>query len=78
MPNSIDATASRDVVAEFAYVTAQLGIDLSRFAEDIIVWATREFGFVAPGRRLLDRVVDHAAEEEPGHRGTRARQVRVA
>jgi argininosuccinate lyase len=46
MPNSIDATASRDVVAEFAYIAAQLGVDLSRFAEDIILWATREFGFV--------------------------------
>ncbi|CAN5477537.1 argininosuccinate lyase [soil metagenome] len=44
--NSIDATASRDVVAEFAFICAQLGIDLSRFAEEIIVWNTREFGFV--------------------------------
>jgi argininosuccinate lyase len=44
--NSIDATASRDVVAEFAYITAQIGIDISRFAEDIILWATREFDFV--------------------------------
>ncbi|MEP6482280.1 MAG: argininosuccinate lyase, partial [Rhodoglobus sp.] len=44
--NSIDATASRDVVAEFAYITAQLGIDLSRFAEELIIWNTREFGFV--------------------------------
>jgi argininosuccinate lyase len=44
--NSIDATASRDVVAEFAYIAAQLGVDLSRFAEDIIIWNTREFGFV--------------------------------
>ncbi|MCU1470467.1 MAG: argH [Glaciihabitans sp.] len=44
--NSMDATASRDVVAEFAYIAAQLGIDLSRFAEDIIIWATKEFGFV--------------------------------
>jgi argininosuccinate lyase len=46
VPNSIDATASRDVVAEFAYITAQIGIDISRFAEDIILWATREFDFV--------------------------------
>jgi argininosuccinate lyase len=46
MPNSIDATASRDVVAEFAYLAAQLGVDLSRFAEDLIIWNTREFGFV--------------------------------
>ncbi len=45
MPNSIDATASRDVVAEFAYVSAQLGVDVSRFAEDVILWVTREFGF---------------------------------
>jgi argininosuccinate lyase len=46
MANSIDATASRDVVAEFAYVTAQLGIDLSRLAEELILWSTREFGFI--------------------------------
>ena len=44
--NSIDATASRDAVAEFAYIAAQVGIDLSRFAEDLIIWNTREFGFV--------------------------------
>src|SRR4051794_37221126 len=44
--NSIDGTASRDVVAEFAYVTAQIGIDVSRLAEEIILWNTREFGFV--------------------------------
>ena len=44
--NSIDATASRDVVAEFAFIAAQLGVDLSRFAEEIILWNTREFGFV--------------------------------
>ncbi|MFD1713058.1 argininosuccinate lyase [Amnibacterium flavum] len=44
--NSIDGTASRDLVAEFAFVSAQIGVDLSRFAEDIIIWNTREFGFV--------------------------------
>jgi argininosuccinate lyase len=45
-PNSIDATAARDIVAEFAFVTAQIGIDLSRIAEEVILWNTREFGFV--------------------------------
>jgi argininosuccinate lyase len=45
LPNSIDATSARDVVAEFAYVAAQIGVDVSRFAEDIILWTTREFGF---------------------------------
>ena len=44
--NSIDGTASRDFVAEFAYVCAQAGVDVSRIAEEIIVWATREFDFV--------------------------------
>ena len=44
--NSIDATASRDIVAEFAFITAMIGIDLSRFAEEIILWNTREFSYV--------------------------------
>ena len=45
--NSIDATAARDVVAEFVWVAAMIGVDLSRIAEEIIWWATVEFGFVA-------------------------------
>ena len=44
--NSIDGTASRDFVAEFAFVAAQIGVDVSRFAEEIILWNTREFDFV--------------------------------
>jgi argininosuccinate lyase len=44
--NSIDGTASRDVVAEFAFIAAMVGVDLSRFAEEVIVWATKEFGFI--------------------------------
>jgi argininosuccinate lyase len=44
--NSIDATSSRDVVAEFAFISSLVGINLSRFAEEIIIWNTREFGFV--------------------------------
>ena len=44
--NSLDGTASRDVVAEFAFITAMIGINLSRISEEIILWNTREFGFV--------------------------------
>ncbi|MEV8266458.1 argininosuccinate lyase [Microbacterium sp. NPDC076911] len=44
--NSLDGTAARDVVAEFAFITAMIGIDLSRFSEEIILWNTREFDFV--------------------------------
>ena len=46
LENSIDGTSARDVVAEFAYITAQIGIDLSRLSEEIILWNTKEFGFV--------------------------------
>lgn len=44
--NSMDATSARDVVAEFAYICAQIGIDLSRFSEEIIAWATKEFDYI--------------------------------
>ncbi|MFM7014500.1 MAG: argininosuccinate lyase [Actinomycetota bacterium] len=44
--NSIDGTSSRDVVAEFAFILTMVGINLSRFAEEIIIWATTEFGYV--------------------------------
>ncbi len=43
--NSIDGTASRDLVAEAAYVCAQIAVDLSRLSEDVIIWVTHEFGF---------------------------------
>ncbi|MPZ60446.1 MAG: argininosuccinate lyase [Propionibacteriales bacterium] len=46
-PNSIDGTAARDFAAEFAFVAAMIGVDLSRQAEEIIVWTTKEFGFAA-------------------------------
>ena len=45
-PNSIDGTAARDFVAEFAFVAAMIGVDVSRLAEEVILWATKEFDFV--------------------------------
>src|SRR5699024_612740 len=44
--NSIDGTAARDFVAEFGFVTAMIGVDVSRLAEEVIAWATKEFDFV--------------------------------
>ncbi|MEU6646998.1 argininosuccinate lyase [Saccharomonospora sp. NPDC046836] len=44
--NSIDGTASRDFAAEFAFVLAMLGVNLSRIAEEVIIWNTAEFGYV--------------------------------
>jgi argininosuccinate lyase len=43
--NSIDGTASRDFAAEAAFVFAMVGVDLSRLAEEIVLWATQEFSF---------------------------------
>ena len=44
--NSIDGTAARDLVAEACFVLAQIGVDLSRIGEEVILWSTHEFGFV--------------------------------
>ena len=46
MANSMDATSSRDVVAEFAFIGTLISINLSRFAEEIIIWASAEFNYV--------------------------------
>jgi argininosuccinate lyase len=44
--NSIDGTASRDFVAELAFVAAMTAVDVSRIAEEVVLWATKEFSFV--------------------------------
>ncbi|WP_034269725.1 argininosuccinate lyase [Actinospica robiniae] len=43
--NSIDGTASRDFMAEFAFVAAMIGVNISRIAEEVILWTTKEFAF---------------------------------
>ncbi|MGB4861710.1 MAG: argininosuccinate lyase [Tepidiformaceae bacterium] len=44
--NSMDATADRDFVAEFAAACAITQVHISRFAEDIVLWSSAEYGFV--------------------------------
>ena len=46
IPNSIDAVRDRDYAVEFLSWAALLGAHLSQIAEDLILWSTREFGFV--------------------------------
>ena len=43
--NSIDAVSDRDFAAEFLFAAALLGVHLSRLGEEIILWATPEFGW---------------------------------
>jgi argininosuccinate lyase len=45
-PNSMDAVADRDFVAEMLFVGALIGTHLSRLAEDLIIYSSTEFGFV--------------------------------
>ncbi|WKD59359.1 argininosuccinate lyase [Corynebacterium caspium] len=44
--NSLDATSSRDFASETAFVLAQIAVDMSRLAEEIIAWCTPEFGYI--------------------------------
>ncbi|MBB6334571.1 argininosuccinate lyase [Schaalia hyovaginalis] len=44
--NSIDGTASRDIVAEAAFILAMIGVDVSRLCEEIVIWNTKEFDYV--------------------------------
>ncbi|MEK6713313.1 MAG: argininosuccinate lyase [Nitrospirota bacterium] len=44
--NSMDAVSDRDFVIEFLSACAVLGMHLSRFSEDMIIWSTQEFSFI--------------------------------
>ncbi len=44
--NSLDAVADRDFVADALYALTMLGVHLSRIGEELVLWASSEFGFV--------------------------------
>jgi argininosuccinate lyase len=44
--NSLDAVSDRDFVAELTFICALVAVHLSRLAEDLVIWNTREFAFV--------------------------------
>ncbi len=44
--NSIDATSDRDFAVEFVQALSMLAMHLSRWAEELIIFSTREFGFI--------------------------------
>ncbi|MGL4369554.1 MAG: argininosuccinate lyase, partial [Spirochaetota bacterium] len=51
-PNSMDTTADRDFALDFLYASSVMGMHLSRFCEELVLWSTAEFGFI----KLSDRV----------------------
>src|SRR5690606_28482254 len=44
--NSMDAVSDRDFVAELLFAIALTGVHLSRLSEDVVLWASSEFGFI--------------------------------
>lgn len=44
--NSVDAVGARDHVAEFLFVASMLLTNLSRLAEEVTLWTSRQFGWV--------------------------------
>jgi argininosuccinate lyase len=50
--NTMDAVADRDFALDLVHACVSVGLHLSRLGEDIVLWASSEFGFV----RLPDRV----------------------
>ena len=47
--NSIDAVSDRDFLAELLFTTSMIATHVSRFAEDLIIYGSSEFGFVQFG-----------------------------
>ena len=62
--NSMDATSDRDFVLEYLQALTFVGLHASRFAEEITLFATAEFGFVRAAGGVFDGVERDAAEEE--------------
>jgi argininosuccinate lyase len=44
--NSIDATSDRDFILEYLHALTSVGLHLSRFAEEITIFAGAEYGFI--------------------------------
>ncbi|MBN1384528.1 MAG: argininosuccinate lyase [Elusimicrobia bacterium] len=44
--NSVDTVSDRDFIIEFLFTAALLSLHLSRFAEEIIIWSSQQFGFI--------------------------------
>lgn len=47
MANSLDAVSDRDFALEFLSTASILSVHLSRFAEELVIWASAQFGFIS-------------------------------
>ena len=46
IPNSLDAVGDRDFILDFLFGSSMIMTHMSRFAEDLILYSSTEFGFV--------------------------------
>ena len=51
---------------EFVFALTLIATHLSTWAEEWILWTTAEFNFIKLPQTVLHRLVDHAAEDQPG------------
>ena len=76
-PTALTPPADRDFVVEFVNAAVVAGAHLSRWAEEMILFSTQEFGFLQLARGLFHGQQRYAAEKESRPVGTGARQGRA-
>ena len=62
--NSLDATSTRDFVAEYVAMISILMTNLSRISEDFVIWSTSEFSFIGTFRRIYVSFKCYASKKE--------------
>ena len=67
--NSVDAVSDRDFAADFLYSLAMIGIHLSRFSEDLIIWSYERIRLHRVQRCVRYRLQFDAAEKKSGYGG---------
>ena len=68
--NSMDAVSSRDFLIETASVISCLMINLTRIAEELVIWSSTEFSFIELSDQYGIHFINYAPEKEPGYCGT--------
>ena len=75
--NSLDAVSDRDFVLETLAAAAIAAVHLSRFAEELVLWSIAAVRLHQAVGQVHHRLLDHAAEAQPGCRRAGARQGRA-
>ena len=73
-PNSIDAVSNRDFVLDYLGAAATCATHLSRLGAELVLWSIAGVRLRRAARRVDERLVDHAPEEEPRRRRAAAGQ----